>query len=363
MMFGTARSFCRRAFGRLQSTVRQRVPRAVLARAIPRKTDRLIVFLTPGYEFQAGGVMAITVMYQESMDLVHLHRARVVLCTVPGDAPLLKYTWFENRNYILAVESVLKRCGRLDYLLLHIPEYAVNRVLAWLSASATLLQDVKELHLNVMLFNIDIIQGQNVRGLTRFGKVTCTTAHEAYSNLATREAVGVSLHRLLICKGPEFYSPSDYQDKEPLLVVSPDAHPLKELVLQKIANELPNLRIQVIQDLCYADYTRLIRRAKWSLTFGEGLDGYFSELVFSGGISFAVYNERFFTPAFAKLETVYPSWAALVDGIVEDLQRLDEPAIYNRCWRQAYDLLSDHLNTERFRENLRMFYRGEYTFP
>ena len=102
---------------------------------------------------------------------------------------------------------------------------------------------------------------------------------------------------------------------------------------------------------------------KWSLTFGEGLDGYFVDPIFSGGVSFAVFNERFFTPAFAKLETVYSSWEVLMDRMATDLQRLDEPAIYNRRWRQAHDLLSDHLNTERFRENLRMFYRGEYTLP
>lgn len=308
--------------------------------------------------------MAIALMYQESLALRDLHEARVVMCTVPGDPPLLRYGWFENSRYMLDLDSVLKRCGPLDYLLLHIPDYEVNQVLEWLtSASQTLLRNVRELHLNVMIFNIDLVKGQDVAGLTRFGKVTCTTAHEAYSNPVTRAAIGVPLHRLVICTGAEFYSPSEYKDKESVLIVSPDAHPLRELVLHKIAQVLPDLRIQVIQDLSYEDYKRLIRRAKWSLTFGEGLDGYFSEPVFSGGISFAVFNPRFFTPAFAELETVYPSWTALLDGIVEDLQRLDEPAIYDRCWRQAHDLLSDHLNTDRFRENLRMFYRGEYTFP
>jgi hypothetical protein len=70
---------------------------------------------------------------------------------------------------------------------------------------------------------------------------------------------------------------------------------------------------------------RLARRAKWSLTFGEGLDGYFAEPVWSGGVAFAVFNDRFFTPAFAELETIYPSWAALMQRMPLDLQRLDEP--------------------------------------
>lgn len=308
--------------------------------------------------------MAIALMYQESLAMQEVHNASVAICNTPGDPTLLKYSWFKNSRYMLDLETVLRRCVSIDYLLLHIPDYEVNQVSEWLSsASRGLLQKVRELHLNVMIFNIDMIKGQDVAGLTRFGKVTCITAHEAYSNQETRSAIGVPLHKMAICTGAEFYSRAEYKDKESILIVSADPHPLREVVLDKIAKELPNLIIRVIQDLTYEDYKRLIRRAKWSLTFGEGLDGYFTEPVFSGGISFAVFNPRFFTPGFAQLETVYPSWTALVDRIADDIQRLDEPAIYNRCWRQAYDLVNDNFSTDRFRENLRMFYRGDYTFP
>ena len=81
-----------------------------------------------------------------------------------------------------------------------------------------------------------------------------------------------------------------------------------------------------------------------------------------GGIAFAVFNERFFTPAFAELETVYPSWEVLVDRIAADIRCLDEPVTYIHMWRQAYELMSGHNDTNRFRKNLRLFYRGEYTF-
>jgi hypothetical protein len=338
--------------------------RSVLTRAAAFRTKRLIVFLTPGYEMRTGGVMAIASFYRESIALRHIHGARVALCTVPGDPPFFKYSWFENHNYILDLESVLKGCTELDYLLIHIPAYTVDRVLDWLtSVSVTLLSKVRELHLNVLFMNVENIQGKNVSGLKRFGKVTCTTAHEAYTNAATREAMGVPLHRLSVCIGPECYPLSGYQKKEPLLIVSPDWHPLKDKVLHHIAQAYPGLTIKVIGDLSYGDYTSLIRRAKWSLTFGEGLDGYFAEPVFSGGVSFAVFNDRYFTPQFSNLETVYPSWEILFEKITEDIKRLDEPVAYNRCWQQAYDLLCGLYSTERFRENLRMFYRGEYTFP
>jgi hypothetical protein len=351
-------------FDRLQRTIRLKVSRAVLTAAIPRNTKRLIVFLSPGHEFRAGGVMAIALMYQETLKLKNLHQSEVVVCTVPWEPPLLKYSWFENSGYMLDLNAVLQRCQKLDYLLLHVPDYQVNELIKWLnSRGQKRLNNVAEVHFNVMVFNIDHMMDQDVEGLKRFGKVTCTTGREAYSNLATRAALGVPLHKLEICTGPEFYSRTEYHHKEPLLVVSPDSHPMKETILQTIARALPELQIQVIQDLSYQEYKELIRRAKWALTFGEGLDGYFAEPVFSGTVAFAVFNERFFTPAYATLETVYPSWEILKETIAADLQRFDNPDAYNRCWVRAYDLLSEQLNTDRFRENLRLFYRGEYTFP
>jgi hypothetical protein len=147
------------------------------------------------------------------------------------------------------------------------------------------------------------------------------------------------------------------------MVVSHDEHPLKQDVLREIARAIPGLDIRVVKNLSYEEYKALVSCAKWALTFGEGLDFYFMETVFSGGNSFAVFNNRFFTPAFAALETVYPSWDVLRQSIALDLQRLDEPAAYEACWRPAYDLLSDLYSTEKFQENLRLFYRGEYTFP
>lgn len=348
----------------VQLQIEDDVRRRNLTRALTSGTKRLMVFLTPGYELRAGGVLSIAWIYEQSVAMQDLHRANVGLCVVPGDPLLPKYNWFENSNYLLDLDSVLESCSDLDHFLLHIPEYVVNRVLDWLeSGSSTLLRNINEVHFNVMIHNIDLLQGQDVKGLSRFGKVTCTTGHEAYSNLTTREAVGVPLHRLLVFIGPALFPVSGYRDKDPLLIVSHDEHPLKEQVLELLAQALPELTIQIIKELHYDEYKKLIRRARWSMTFGEGLDGYFVEPIWSGGISFAVFNDRFFTPPFANLETVYPSWEALMERMPDDLSRLDEPVAYNQYWRREYDLVGDLHSTDRFLENLRLFYTGEYTFP
>jgi hypothetical protein len=336
----------------------------LLAKAIPRTTTQLVVFLTPGYQWKSGGIRSIELLYRESRNLQHLHHSTVVLCTIPDDPPLLRYNWFENQSSILHLEATLKRCDKLDALLLHIPEYAVNRVSAWLSANQQrLLARIGQVHLNVLLQNIDRIEGQDVVGLRQFGKVTCTTAHEAYTNQSVRERLGITLHRLSVIADPATYERSPYEAKDSLMIVSEDEHPLKTEVLTRLSRAFPKLQLTVIRNMKYEDYRLLIKRAKWSITFGEGLDGYFIEPLWCGGVSFAVYNERFFTSDYKQLRTVYPSWDVLLDRITGDMQRLDEPRAYAEYWKEEYEVSTRHYDIERTRENLRQFYRGEYTFP
>jgi len=340
-------------------------PRPSLTNEIVRGTERLIIFLTPGLNARAGGILSIASIYEETKTLADLHGAKLAVCAVPGDDPFfLKYDWFENDIYLLDLHAVLRGCENLRWLQLHVPEYAVKRVSDWLEVVfGSLLRAVRDIHVNIMLQNIDYIEVQDVPGLMRFGRVTATTAHQAYGNARTRALLGVPVHQLGVRLGPELYAFKPYREKQDLLVVSPDPHPLRDQVLTRIACAHPNLKIQVIADLTYESYKALICDAKWSLTFGEGLDGYFVEPIFSGAVSFAVYNERFFTSAFAELETVYPSWDALGERMAADIHRLDDPERFERGWRPAYDLLASIYDTEHFRASLRAFYREDYSFP
>jgi len=172
--------------------------------------------------------------------------------------------------------------------------------------------------------------------------------------------MGVPLHRLSCCIGSEDYLVSRYQEKQALLIVSPDPRPLREHVLDRIAQACPALTIRVIENLPYDDYRKLAGSAKWSLTFGEGLDGYFIEPVLSGGVSFAVFNDRHFTflAAGDGLSVVGRS-----DGKDDGRSRPSRRARDVRALLAPELRLCSLYNTQRFRENLRTFYRGYYTFP
>ena len=325
---------------------------------------KLIIFLTPGNDIVNGGILSVSSIYEESVKIKHIHEAEVIMCTVPGDPPLLRYTKFENQNYIYGFSQVLSYFKNLQNLMVHIPEIAIPKILKNISNEDYVrLKEIKNVHLNIMLQNIKLLSPmEDIEKLKKIGKVTCTTAHEQYSTLETRKKLGIPLHKLSVYVSPEQYERKRYSEKEDILVVSPDHHPQKKEILNLIHEQLPRLKIQIVKDLTYEKYKKLISRAKWALTFGEGLDGYFIESIFSGGISFAVYNSQFFTKDFEPLRTVYDSYATLRKKMHLDIKQLDNEEAYTKYHSEQYALCSKYYDYRKYVKNLEAFYKGEYTY-
>jgi hypothetical protein len=260
---------------------------------------------------------------------------------------------------IYSLPDVLRYFRGAKRLLLHVPEYAVRKFLVHFPRH--MLRDMRHLrdvHINVLLQNIRLVDYQAVRELHSLGTVTCTTAHDAYSTEEVERRLGCRIHTLSVYVSPEQYLLVPYHLKEDLMIVSPDPHPRKDHILGKLKRCLPSLRVHVIRKMRYAEYKQVIQRAKWGLTFGEGLDGYFVETVFSGGMAIAVFNEDFFTPDFRGLRTVYPSYEELERRLCADLVLLDNPVVYARYQAEQYDVCTRHYNYGEYLNRLERFYRG-----
>jgi hypothetical protein len=104
----------------------------------------------------------------------------------------------------------------------------------------------------------------------------------------------------------------------------------------------------------------LVARTKWALTFGEGLDGYFLETVFAGGISFAVYNTEFFTTDFKELKTVYSNWDDLKNHICADIKSLDDLRNYAAYNAKLYSVCNRHYNPDIYMKGIEDFYEAAW---
>ncbi len=324
---------------------------------------KIIVFFTPGKDIITGGLLSIASLYEETRKLRKIHGAETFLCSLPGEPSLLKYTKFKNTLNILNFSQILKYF-KIEDLQLHVPEYAVCYLSKYLSRKdRSLLKKIPNLKINILLQNIEVMpSAEAIQELGVLGKLTCTTAHQNYSTIEQRNKLGCSLHKFSTYVSPEQYNAKKYSEKEELMVVSPDPHPRKEEILDLIRKAKPHLKIQIIQGLTYEAFKETISRAKWALTFGEGLDNYFIETIFSGGISFSVYNQQFFTLDFKPLQTVYFDYDVLKENIIKDIEKLDNEAAYNNYQKTQFELCAKHYRYNEYVKNLELFYRGEYTY-
>jgi len=357
----------RRAYQRCRAGLNKRsiiFAQRALLRSYDPHLKRLIIFITPGWNEPRGGVRSIVSIYEETKKLHRLHQSKALLCTIADDELRLKYTWFKNRHYILQLADVMNYFSELEEMLIHVPECYIDRFVAMAKAELMdTLRRIPALRFNILLQNIDLIQDQDVEALKSLGPTTCTTAHQRYSTVETRASLGVPLHHLSVCGGAAQYRYVRYRKKEGLMIVSADEHPEKKRILDTIAANNPHLVVRVIQGIKYTEYLRLVGKAKWCLTFGEGLDHYFIETVFCGGVSFAVYNDRFFTPEFKTLETVYDNLQQLEEKISTDLLRLDHESVFVPYQKRQFEIVSNIYKHAEYCRNVGEFYRGNYSFP
>ncbi|MDP4151700.1 MAG: hypothetical protein Q8943_20010, partial [Bacteroidota bacterium] len=333
--------------------------------------ERLIVYLVEGADWDtgidkiSGGIISIVSFCEESRALRSLHGAEVIMCTLPRQHLLLKHTWFRNDTDVFRSSQLKQYFTAVKEVVFHIPEYVTEYFSDCLHRGEfSWLDKVKKVQVNIMNQNIRLMPPawviQELR--QQVSLVTMTTAHQQYCTPAYRKAWGIPLHKLSVWISPEKYFFKPYPDKQDLIVVSPDDHPARESIMKQLYS-LKNIRVQVIRNLTYEQYKATISEAKWALTFGEGLDGYFIEPILSGAVGFAVYNEEFFTGDFKDLATVYPSYAVMENDMARDLERLDNERDFPVYQRSQFERCAAHYSHEQYGKNIAAFYRGEYTFP
>lgn len=330
------------------------------------RSPRIIVFLVPGLEQIDGGILSIFNLYRFSIELSNEHHAKVLMCYYPGQwRGKWRYRSVDGAITIYPYALVTLLCRRAESMLVHIPNIAVPYFLEMGGRRLAQLRRKHGLRINILNQNILHMPADIAIHRLREAvpELSCTTAHPSYTTAEYRRRWGVPVHHLPAFTYPHEPVVSSYETKRNLLIVSPDPSPHRDAVLGKISSELPHLQIQVISGMRFEEYLKLAQVAKWSLTFGEGLDDYFIGVSLRGGVGFAVYNQDFFTPEFKDLPTVYPDWDSLADNIVGDIKAMDNEQAMAAYTAQVLPLLTQTWSSAKTRLALKEFYQGRFTLP
>jgi len=328
--------------------------------------ERLLLFVLTPEDAISGGIMSFYGMYHLSRQMEQIHHRRVIAVSIPGDTTHAGYTMFKNDMPVFRYDMVQRRMNQVKDILVMLPELYAEEYADYLRThSEDPILRVPSRHLNLLNQRIELMPEPKVlRELELyFPKVTQTVGHYRYCTERERTYYGIPQHLLLPPIIKEFTKVS-YARKEEIFAYSYDEKPWKEALLGVLKQEFPGLQFVEIRGLTFDEYLALIHRAKWCMTFGEGLDGYFSEPYETGGISFAVWNDRYFTERYHHLPTVLDSVEDAMSRLPELMRSLDDPETYEKTSnliRCVHD--QEYAGKRTSRDQLQDFFEGRYDFP
>lgn len=287
----------------------------------------------------------------------------MVLSVYPGHATYKKNDLFENDEIVYSFDDIIRNWNPKK-LMLHIPEVGVKFFNEAMQQKKyeNYLHDIDDLHINVMSQNVDFIPAvAEFAELFRFtNNITQTTAHHRYTTQELSNKYSTPVHHLSVVLDRSMFESLAYKEKKNLIVYSPDEHPNREKIIE-ILEGLEGFKTREIRNLSYKEFEKLTSEAKFSLTFGEGFDGYFVRGFFLGSIGLAVYNDRFFPDkSYLELSSVFDSYESLEKNIVSKIKILDDPSTYDKYVASVQDKLSLLYSYERYVEKMKNFYKEKY---
>lgn len=319
---------------------------------------RMILFMVPNLNKVNGGIMSIILLASESEKIKHQHQADVFVAPMPGGNPFLKFTKFPNNRILVDLKMLMSRYGENSDILVHLPEGYIVPFMAWLKEYST---QFSRLRFNVMLQNFDVRPSREVIDrLATIGPVTITTAHLAYSGSDTEKMYGCPVHHLSAWVSDVEYERRPFAQRENIFLLSSDKHEHRESIVKALKKSLPQFRFVVVKRMTYSAYRELISKSKFSLTFGEGFDGYFSEIIWSGGIGSTVYNDSYFKENWSNAPFVYSSWEELLERLPGDVESANVEVKYEGVNGVLFNLLSREYSYKEYQENIAAFYSKYY---
>ncbi len=330
-----------------------------------KNCKKLIVFFIPQKEEINGGIMSIFSLCKYSR--IINPDAATILCTFPGAATYVKNRLFQNDEKIWRFDQAVAYANP-DEIILHIPEFVSGVIYSWFSEEqkSFLKAPNRKLQINILNQNILLMPERKFfKDLFLLTKnITQTTAHDSYANQNTCDQFGIPLHHFSVFIEKKHSPRRTFKQKEKIIVFSPDENCYKEKIEKRIREELKNFKIITVKNLTFKKYLDLISRAFCVISFGEGLDGYFCDPLAVESIGISVYNPDFFpSDDFKNLKNVYSSYEEMAEKLPNDIRNLlNNEDEYNLIIEKHKEILSKLYSFESFLNNLRKFYKKEYSF-
>lgn len=328
-----------------------------------KNTKKLIVFFIPPKNDINGGIMSIFSICKYSREICP--DAQCVITTFPSKVTYERNTFFKNDEKIYRWEQIVNNAKNVKELIIHIPEYFSDKFsTALTNKDFKFLKQIENVQINILNQNIELMpEPEKIKGLYKItNNVTQTIAHDRYATQEVCDKWQIPTHFLSVHIDTSGYRSYAFEEKEKIIVLSPDEAPYKEAIVKKLKQELPDFKLITVENMPFDEHMDLIAKAYFTISFGEGFDGYFNQPQAVRGLGMAVYNSDFFPDeSWLELKNVYKSPADMENNIVNDIKELSaNKELYYSLINKMNEKLSTLYGEDLFKRNLEKFYKEEY---
>jgi len=314
------------------------------------ESKKLAVFVVPEHDSMSGGIYSMFSIAAHIRRTRRVHGFDVILMTRPNPEKVtyIRNSSFSNRETVFRMEQ-LQLFSEVSELHLYIPEYASVTFVRDLSYDTLrYISRRDKVHINILNQNTRLMpEPEKFRDLRRIAdSIGQSVSHHAYFGQEFADYYDLPTLLLPAYTDLSEYPPASFDEKEKLIIYSDDQAPYREAVLNRLS-ALSDYRLLKIQGMTFDRYMEYATRCLFSVSFGEGFDGYVAQPIYQGGIGFALYTDEFFPdPEFKKFENFFESEDEMIEQIVPTIRRLEsDKARYeslNRALRAKWDELYDY---------------------
>lgn len=298
--------------------------------SFPKKLEeckKLMVFILPEHNEMSGGIYSIFSIASIVKRQRHKHQYEVVLMTRPNalDHTYCRQRHFRNNEDVFRFQQI-ERCRNVEELYIHIPEYAAPFFVNHLEkATLTFLRAVSHLYINILNQNIELMPESNefedLRSLST-DHLSQSVAHHAYFSQEYADRYNLLTLLLPAYTDLSGYSPTKASEKQDIIIYSPDDAPHKRACLDLINNNFPNYKLIEIRNITFEDFMELATVCKFSISFGEGFDGYVAQPMYQGGLGLTIFKSEFFPDrSFLDHDVFFENSDAMLRNVCDVIDR------------------------------------------
>jgi hypothetical protein len=312
------------------------------------KSRRLMVMVVPEHNDMSGGIYSFFSIANQMHAMRRVHGYDVITMTRPNETghTYVRLSAFRNAETVYRFEQILL-CDKVEELYLHIPEYAARDFYDLLSPELLkYLKTRKKLYINILNQNIKLMPEasafKNLRGLAT--EISQSVAHHAYFGQDFADRYNLSTLLLPAYTDLSPYPGSTFEEKRKLIIYSLDKAPHRKACLAILEREFSDYELVEIRGMSFDQYMQLATDCQFSISFGEGFDGYIAQPIQQGGIGLTVYREEFFpSDEFLKYYNIFASEEEMITELALRMRRLSaDPELYkslNKAFKEEHDKL------------------------